>query len=307
VTTLPHDFFDIAIPASGKVIANSGSYGSGVQVLYSNWAKTDITRNLGGFHDSGAVKEYTFKPGTPLYGYQDEENPLKSNISTPRVALIKVQYKPEDPPEYFKVVYDYTMEMGVFKSFDVTVVPGLAGGESDKKEITIPVAPGDMNTGYSLLYIKLVGEGGPRALNTGKEWIGGGTIVPKEWDIMAVRTEELQEDPDNLGKALTPATKRSSVLINAYRQGTRQQVKAKVITGKSIDQVTEEDLNNTNLSEEIDIIGYKWHNPDDESILTNTYVIKTTDGGFAKFQPKTFAKDNKKFVMDFDYSYQSGN
>jgi hypothetical protein len=31
-TELPHDFFDIAIDGDGNIIANSGSYGSGVQV-----------------------------------------------------------------------------------------------------------------------------------------------------------------------------------------------------------------------------------------------------------------------------------
>jgi hypothetical protein len=41
-------------------------------------------------------------------------------------------------------------------------------------------------------------------------------------------------------------------------------------------------------------------------VPTNTYVIKTVEGKFAKFQPKTFAKDGKSFVMEFDYAYESG-
>jgi hypothetical protein len=98
---------------------------------------------------------------------------------------------------------------------------------------------------------------------------------------------------------------RSSVLLNTYKS-----VGAKLVTGKSIGEVPDTELSDAELSGEIDAIGYRWYSmsgiPPVYSVPDNTYVIKTAEGGFAKFQPKTFAKDSKSFVMDFDYSYESG-
>ncbi|MDR2482449.1 MAG: hypothetical protein LBD08_02325, partial [Treponema sp.] len=76
IRELPLDFFDIAISGSGAIIANSGSYGSGVLVYKTD--KTDITEDLSSLQES--VKEYTFTEGTSLYGYQAAANPFDGEI-----------------------------------------------------------------------------------------------------------------------------------------------------------------------------------------------------------------------------------
>jgi hypothetical protein len=62
------------------------------------------------------------------------------------------------------------------------------------------------------------------------------------------------------------------------------------------------------LSGEIDAIGYGWYStsgmPPTYSVPNNTYIIKTAEEKFALFQPETFVKDGKSFVMDFSYEYQ---
>jgi uncharacterized repeat protein (TIGR02543 family) len=301
VTELPHDFFDIAIDSTGNIIANSGSYGSGVQVYKTE--ETDITADLSA--QSANVKEYTFKTGTSLYNYQTEVNPLgKLGMTASKVCLVKVQHKTGDTAAYFKVVF--SMTMGPTQSFNMTVVPGLASGETDKKEIKAAIT--GLTAGYGWLYFKLVGTGGPRVLNNGTAWTEDGTAAPKaaDWDILATRTNELQTEDGTTVSSQMPVASRSSVLLNTYKT-----VQAKAVTGKSLDQVLEEDLSEDGLSGEIDAIGYGWYStgagmPPTYSVLNNTYVIKTVEGDFAKFQPKTFAKDGKSFVMDFDYAYESG-
>jgi hypothetical protein len=297
-TVLPHDFFDIAIDAGANIIANSGSYGSGIQVYKTD--STDIAADFSGHEDE--VKEYTFT-GTldpaKLYGYQSELNPLgKLKTTTSNVCLIKVQYKTADTAAYFKVVF--SMTMGPTQSYNMTVVPGLAGGEIGKREIKAAVS--GVTAGYGWLYFKLVGEGGPRALNNGTTWTGGGTAVPKaaDWDILGTMTDELTNSQAR------PQVNRSSILLNTYKA-----VKVKAVTGKSIYQVSKADMSDDGLSGEIDAIGYGWHSTGagmlpTYSVPDNTYVIKTAEGDFAKFQPKTFAKDGRSFVMDFVYSYKSG-
>jgi hypothetical protein len=307
VTELSHDFFDIAINAGGNIIANSGSYGSGVWVY--NTGETDIATGFSGQEDN--VKEYTFKTGTPLYGYQTAENPLVNladlDMPASNVYLIKVQYT--GTPAYFKVVFSMKMPgvggyMGA-PQYVVTVVPGLEAGDTDKVELGCPIT--GISAGYGWLYFKLVGTGGPRVLNNGTTWTGGGTAVPPatNWDILATRTNELQSTNGTTVSDIMLMASRSSVLLNTYKS-----VKAKLVTGKSIGEVPDTELSVAELSGEIDAIGYGWYSmsgmPPAYSVPDNTYVIKTAAGGFAKFQPKTFVKDSKSFVMDFYYTYESG-
>ena len=101
-----------------------------------------------------------------------------------------------------------------------------------------------------------------------------------------------------------PVTGRSSVLLNIFKG-----VKAKAIAGKLIDEVADADMSDDGLSGDIDAIGYGWYTtagmPPVYSVAENTYIIKTAEGNFAKFQPETFAKDGKNFIMDFSYYYQN--
>jgi hypothetical protein len=308
VTELPHDFFDIAIDAGGNIIANSGSYGSGVQVYKTDGA--DITADFSG--QEANVKEYTFKARTSLYGYQTAENPFEEEIGSGgqmgngsgKVYLIKTQ-----AGNYYKVVFDIfgmvTMSPPT-AGYKITVVKGLNGGDADKTVLEDTTS--GITNGFGYIYFDLDATGGPKALNNGSTLKEGVTLqIPKvpDWDILAIRTNELQTEDGTTVSSQMPVASRSSVLLNTYKT-----VKAKVITGKSIDQVADADLSDEGLSGEIDAIGYDWYStsgvPPSYSVPNNTYVIKTVEGGFAKFQPKTFAKDGKSFVMDFDYSYEGG-
>ena len=299
-TVLPHDFFDIAIDAGGTIIANSGSYGSGIWVY--NTGESDITADFSGQEDK--VKEYTFKATldtAKLYGYQSELNPLgKLGMAASKVCLVKVQYKTTDTAAYFKVVF--SMTMGATQSFNMTVVPGLGAGEANKAEIKAAIT--GVTNGYGWLYFKLVGEGGPRVLNNGTAWTGGGTAVPlaADWDILGTRTNELQTEDGTTLSAQMPVANRSSVLLNTYKE-----VKAGVVSGKLIDEVP--NGNGVTFSGDVDAIGYGWYNmagmPPTFSVAGNTYIIKTVEEKFAKFQPESFyGSKNESFVMDFSYFYE---
>ncbi|MHB9292042.1 hypothetical protein Holit_01130 [Hollandina sp. SP2] len=302
-TVLPHDFFDIAIDSSGTIIANSGSYGSGIQVY--DTGEADIAGDYSSLE--AGVKEYTFKPTLPkerLFGYQNELNPLgEMGTETSNVRLVKVKYKTTDTAEYFKVTFGMTMAGGP-PSFNMTVVPGLGVGEVDKAEIKAAIT--GITNGYGWLYFKLVGTGGPRVLNNGTAWTGGGTAVPlaADWDILATRTTELQTEDGTTASTQMPVASRSSILLNAYKS-----VKAKAVTGKLIDKITAADMSDEGLREEIDAIGYGWYSmagmPPSFSVTGNTYIIKTVEEKFAKFQPESFyGSSNESFVMDFSYYYQ---
>jgi hypothetical protein len=298
-TTLGHDFFDIAIDADGTVIANSGSYGSGVQVYDTGAA--DITGNYSTLQSR--VKEYTFKPTLHtgrLYGYQSKANPLEPlDTTTSNVYLIKVQYG-NATAAYFKVTFGMTMTGGP-PSFDVTVVPGLGGGDSGK--VTVKAGVSSLTANYGWLYFKLVGTGGPRVLNNGTTWTGSGTAVPKAkggWDILAIRTDELQTENGTTVSAQMPVANRSSVLLNTYGG-----VKAGVISGKYIDEA--QGSFTVGMRSAVDTIGYGWYTmtgmPPVFSMAKNTYVITTSGGKTVKFQPETFYNSNssKSFYMEFSY------
>jgi hypothetical protein len=305
-TVVPHDFFDIAYSSNTNdpiVIANSGNYGSGVQVYATD--SSGIGDDFSVTPGEAAVKEYTFRTGEKIYNHQTVENPLGALDTQPsKVMLIKVQYKDGDTPEYFKVVFSVSMGTASGPLYIMTVVPGLGPGEEGKVEIRAPI--GGITVGYGWLYFKLVGEGGPRVLNKGTEWTGGGTPVPlaADWDILAIRATELQSlDGETLAEEM-PVTGRSSVLLNIYKN-----VQAKTIAGKFIDEVADADLSEDGLSGAIDAIGYSWYKmagmPPVFSPVGNSYVIKTVEGKFAKFQPETFyGPKSEGFVMDFSYSYE---
>jgi hypothetical protein len=305
VTVLSHDFFDLAIDASGTIIANSGSYGTGVQVY-----KTEEMDIAGDFSALEAkVKEYTFKPTLDvkrLYGYQAVQNPLGSLGTTASpVCLIKVKYGSGEA-EYFKVVFSMNMPgAGGYSGppqYVVTVVPGLGAGEENKK--TLATAVTGISSGYGWLYFKLVGEGAPKALNNGTTWTGGGTAVPKapDWDILATRTDELQTEDGITLSAGMPLANRSSILLNVYKA-----VKAGVVADKVIFEVP--GSSEVPLRAAVDSIGYGWYSmagmPPTFSVPAQTWIIKTAEGGFAKFQPLDFAGGGANFTPNFYYYYEA--
>jgi hypothetical protein len=305
-TVVPHDFFDIAYSSNTNdpiVIANSGNYGSGVQVYATD--SSAIGDDFSVVPGEAAVKEYTFRTGEKIYNHQTIENPLGALDTEPsKVMLIKVQYRDSDTPEYFKIVLSVSMGTISGPLYIMTVVPGLGPGETGKVEIRAPI--GGITNGYGWLYFKLAGAGGPRALNNGTTWLEAGAAPPlaADWDILAIRATELQSlDGETLAEDM-PVTGRSSVLLNIYKN-----VQAKQIAGKLIDEVKAADLSDDGLSGAIDAIGYSWYKmagmPPVFSPVGNSYVIKTVEGRFVKFQPETFyGPKNEGFVMDFSYSYE---
>jgi hypothetical protein len=307
-TALPHDFFDIAIDGSGNIIANSGSYGSGVQVYKTD--STDITADLSG--QSANVKEYTFKTGTAVYNHQTEANPFEGEIGSGgqmgngsgKVYLVKTQAN-----NYYKVIFDIFGMISMAPptaGYKITVVKGLNGGDGEKTELQDTTS--GIRDGFGYIYFDLDAEGGPRALNNGATLKEDVTLnIPKapDWDILAIRTDELQESADNPGtlEPDMPVAGRSSVLLNTYKG-----VQAKKIAGKLIDQITAADQSEDGLSGEIDAIGYGWYSmagmPPAFSVANNTYVIKTVEEKIALFQPESFyGPQRESFVMDFSYSY----
>jgi hypothetical protein len=309
-TVLTHDFFDIAISGGGDIIANSGSYGSGVKVYGTE--ETDIAGDFSG--EQSKIQEYTFKPTFPperLFGYQAEVNPLGSvGMGASTVRLIKVQYKSADQAAYFKLTFSMKMPgAGGHQGppqYVVTVVPGLGAGETNKKELVCVLSGLTGDAGYGWLYFKLVGDGGPRVLNNATAWTGGGTAVPKaaDWDILATRTNELQSTNGTTIAPEMPVASRSSVLLNTYKK-----VQAKVVTGKLIDEVSDIELSDNGMSPEIDAIGYGWYSmtggmPPTFLLAGNTYIIKTVEEHYVKFQPESFYGPNSEsFFMDFSYYY----
>jgi hypothetical protein len=310
VTELAHDFFDIAIDASGNIIANSGSYGSGVQVYKTDEAGANIGNDFSA--DEAKVKEYTFRDGVKIYevqgggaAYQTTQNPLGSlaDLMPPgtksKVFLVKVQYG--DTAEYFKVVF--SMTMGQTQSFNMEVVPGLGSGTTNKVDINAGVT--GVRDGYGWLYFKLVGTDGPRVLNDGTTWTGGGTAVPQspDWDILFTRTIEFQsKDGTSLAAGMNVAG-RSSVLLNIYKK-----VEAAKAEGVRMEDVSSK-TDGLTFSDAVDAIGYGWYNtssdmPPTYSVPTNTFVVKTAEGKYAKFQPGTFSgPNNESFYMSFRYLY----
>jgi hypothetical protein len=299
IRSLPHDFFDLALFSTGSgqsstvhIIANSGSYGAGVTALKTE--STDITDDFSS--QSANITHYTFKTGKNLFGKQPVTNPLdgaSGSAATKNVFLVKVLYGPDDAgARYFKVVFDSYGPQGRYK---ITVVPGLGSGEAGKKELTGSLSGIDGDDSYGFIFFDLHGEGGPRALNDGAALKEGVTVaIPKaaEWDLLCTRTDDLTDS--------NRKTNRSSILLNPVR-GTQ----AATLSGKYIDEVLT--ASGLEFSPEIDAIGYGWYQTDNRGtywVDPVTYVVKTAEGHYAKFQPATFkGPSDESFHMDFRYYY----
>jgi hypothetical protein len=310
VRELPLDFFDFAVYSSGSgasaeayVIANSGSYGSGVLVYKTNL--TDITADMSALANS--VKEYTFKAGTNLYNSgQTAANPfdggirLMSNSATDgrdKVFIIKTAAN-----NYYKVlfnVFGMSSMSPPTPGYSITIVKDLNG--TTEIPLTAPLA--GISAGFGYIWFKLDGTA-PRALNTATELADGAPDIPKaaEWDLLCTRTNEYQSEDGNTISTQMPVASRSSILLNTYKG-----VKAYTAEEKLIEQV----LNTDGLAEQgdVDAIGYGWYTmtgmPPTFSVKNNTYVIKTAEGNYAKFQPLSFYGPNtESFYMRFSYLYQ---
>jgi hypothetical protein len=300
VTSLPHDFFDIAMYSIGSgrnsvvhIIANSGSYGTGVQVLKTD--TTDISADLSDQKD--AVTGWTFREGAEVYGRQGSVNPLSgaSSDTTKNVYLIKVKYGGAEA-SYYKVVFN---SYGPDGKCMITVVPGAEAGETGK----VPLEAGlsGIADGYGYIYFDLHGKGGPRVLNDGNALREDVTVaLPKavDWDLLCTRTDDYTSDDSH------PIANRSSILLN-----TAKGVAVYTAQEKYLEEVLS--IEGLTSSDVVDAIGWRWYETDNRGKYwmpdpPNTYVIKTAEGNYAKFLPGTFEGPNKeKFHMAFRYYYMA--
>ena len=304
VRELPLDFFDIAFETAKKtIIANSGSYGSGVLVYKTD--KTDITEDLSSLQDN--VKEYTFAEETNFYDHQTEANPFKGEIGagsamgagSGKVYLIKT-----GAGNFYKVIFDIigmvSMSPAPTAGYKITVVKGLNGEDSAKTVIEDNTS--GIGNGFGYIYFDLDATNGPMALNGPAALKDGVTLdIPKaaEWDLLCARTNELQSTNGTTVEPQMPVASRSSILLNTYKS-----VEVYIATGKTIDQVL--NLDGLTASTAIDAIGYGWYSmagmPPTFSVATNTYVVKTVEGTYVKFQPGSFYGPNSEsFYMSFRY------
>jgi hypothetical protein len=318
VTELAHDFFDIAIDATGKIIANSGSYGSGVKMYKTS--STTIADDFGA--NAALVKEYTFHAGVTILQeahpsttpYQAAADPFANEFANaiPSVGSGCVYLIKTAAGNYYKVIFNLfgMTGLGYNTGYTITVVPGLAAGETGKATLTASTLSGLSGpNGFGYIYFDLDDASGPKALNGSTALEPGAPAIPTaaEWDLLFTRTDELLEDPDHAGHmtaSMGGVTGRSSVLINTYKN-----VEAAEAAGSSIDQV----VNTTGLtfSDDVDAIGYKWYSmPSMGNFLlnTNTYVVKTAEGNYAKFQPGSFyGPASEQFYMQFRYYYSGSS
>ncbi|MDR1248817.1 MAG: hypothetical protein LBK63_05885 [Treponema sp.] len=286
---LPHDFFDLAVDSNGHIIANSGSYGSGVLAYKTD--QTDITKDLSALADR--VKEYTFREGKELYGYQEQANPFKGEISplaqgSGRVYLIKTA-----AGNSYKMTFNM-FGMGGFYRFEV--VKGLKGTEKIELTGSLKGLINDPENTYGYIFFDLDADP-PGALNaSGIQLAEGAPPLPKScnWDLLCTRTDE----PQNGG---APA-QLSSILLNIYREVT-----AYTAAGKPVRDVA--GIAGLSPSTEIDAIGGLWHSADNSEppvyrANENTYVVRTVEGNFAKFQPESYTGPaGEGFYMTFTYLY----
>jgi hypothetical protein len=302
---LPHDFFDLAMfsqDSTVHIIANSGSYGTGTTVLKtgSTNIEDDFSEKADKEEDGVIkeyIKEYTFRAGKDLIGYQTEANPLagaSASGATKNVFLVKTAYGSEDP-RYFKVVFDSYGPQG---KYTITVVPGLAGGSNGKVALSGGLSGINDDNGYGYIFFDLHGEGGPRALNDGAVLKDGSPDIPRaaEWDLLCTRTDDLVD--------ITRKTNRSSILLNPVKG-----VAAAALPGKYLyDVLTASGLD---FSAVIDVIGHSWYQTDNRGsywVDPVVFVIKTAEGHYAKFRPLTFkGPTEENFHMSFRYYYAAGD
>jgi hypothetical protein len=320
----PQDFFDIGIfvkgPDDSYIFANSGSYGSGARVLKT--AAASLGDDLSGVAgpDGVHVKEYTFRQGIPLLKnsggglYQTNENPFAGEIGSygeyypvrfgggGQCAYIVKTAGGNYYKLLFKVV-GMTSMLPPTSGYHITVVKGLDGTtEVDLKGSLSGITK---ERGYGYVYFDL---DVPDLAGAQVDCAALGIPPAADWDLLFTRADlELPEDPDNPGYISLAADGCAAawpvVLLNTYKG-----VEALKFAGRNIEEV----FSTLSLSNKVDAIGKSWYTtegtPPVFSVPVNTFVVKTAEGRYAKFQPESFyGPDNEQFYMTFRYLYSGDN
>jgi hypothetical protein len=301
VSEVPHDFWDIAYYGYSSVIANSGSYGSGVQVFKTGVDAADIADDLSAQVDN--VKEYTFKTGVNLYGYQTGENPLSDAASSGNVYLFKIG------TNFYKVAF--AIQGGPSAAYTLTVVKDLNGTSPQTVTGSLSGITSKADTHFGYIFFKIDGDT-PRALNTPTDLNPGAPEIPRVWDLLFTRTNEILTEDGETFSDQNPVTGRSTILINIAKG-----VKAYTAEGQSIEAVLDlSEIEETAYSTAVDAIGNEqttdrsgWYTkaggpPPTFSPIVNTFVIINPVGKYGKFQPGSFyGPGNESFYVSFRYLF----
>ena len=264
-TVVAHDTWHIAFDTDLNVIANSGNYGSDVAVC-----STGTT----GF---GADFTDWFGDTTKTFTRTDiGDNILGTNWMDLSGGM---------PPSYTEQVY--LLKTKGANNYKVQFTGAGMGGTLTMKIAAPDAATADEqtfshNSDYEYTYIDCASK---QAV----------LVAPKKdaWDIRFGRTEFAMG---------TSTGGRSSIAIN-----TAGGVSVAVVEDKDIDEVTE--AGPLSYSTDLLAIGNGWYEFDRDtrtfSVEKKTYVVKTTGGNYAKFQPATFDGPNgESFWCVFEYLYQ---
>ncbi|MDC7218677.1 MAG: HmuY family protein [Spirochaetales bacterium] len=281
MTEVSHDIWDLAISnGDATVIANSGDYGTGVTVYKTT--STDITEDLSGEADN--VNQYTFEALDDdglIASHQTDANPFDSELSTGYGSGTVYLVLDEDGT-YYKVTFS---SYGPYGNYSFDVVTGLDG-------TTATTVSGTVASGYDYTYFDLSSASAV-------------SVAPEEesWDLLFARGNEILAVYDDGSDPYVAG--RSYILQNT--EGACEIASAE---DYSIDELLSDD--SLTYDSTITAIGSDWYTFDHTtytySVDTVTYVVKTTEENYAKFQPGTFyGSDGEKFYVTFRYLYEEDN
>jgi hypothetical protein len=271
-TTLSHDAWDIAFDNDRFVIANSGNYGFGV--LVCSTGVTDISQDFSSWTDSveetneeGRFRLVIFDDN--VLGLSYKEGSGMGSVYTNNVYLVYTEDE-----SFYKVQITGSLPMGAGLRMRIDSLSG-DGAVEDTFET---------DSEYDYVYVDL-GTKSPVSVAPPKD----------EWDVRFGRTGEFIMGSLKNG--------RSSVAINAIGG-----VEVAAVEDVQLAEVT--DASAYTYSTNPLAIGHNWYeyNRNDRvyELQPTVYVIKTTEGNYAKMKLLSFEGPNdESFWSVFKYHYQA--
>lgn len=268
-STLPGNTWHIAFDGNLNIIANSGNYGTGVSVCSTGI--TDFSQDFTPWFSDTTKKFTRTDTNANVLGTNWMNTSSMPPSYTGQVYLLKVK---GTPAASYKVQFTGASMEGTVK---MKIGPPDAAS-ADEHTFT-------HNSEYEYTYINCAD----------KEAV---LVAPEKnaWDIRFGRTEF----------AMGTATGgRSSIAIN--KSGG---VKVARVDSTDIDEVL--DATGLSFSSNMLGIGHGWYVYDHTNrvfdVLPHTYVLKDTDGKYAKLKIATFngpGTPSEKFYCIFEYLYQA--
>ncbi|MFW5959759.1 MAG: HmuY family protein [Chitinivibrionales bacterium] len=268
-----HDSWHLAFDENRSLVANSGEYGYGA--LVCSTGIHDISEDLSSWVDSVDEEDETghfrlINEDSNVLGLNYKEGSGMSSEYTGLVYILKTETN-----SFYKFSVTGSLPMGAGLRMKIDSLGGTGGVEDTFF----------MQDDYSYTYIDLKTKSRV-------------DVAPPagEWDIKFGRTG------DYIMSSLTSG--RSSIAINKNAG-----VEAAVDTGVQLDDV--KDALDYTFSSDLLSIGHDWYeheygeNGHVYYTLENVYVVKTTEGNYAKMKLLTFkGPDSESFWAQFKYHYQ---